>query len=85
LPTELDAVFVKALAKSLEQRYESAATFAGELRALSAILDVRTEVSDRPIPTVVARRARRSYAPWIALAVALAALAAAAGWFIGVR
>jgi serine/threonine protein kinase len=84
LPAELDAVFVKALAKSLEQRYESAATFAGELRAISAILDVRTEASDRPIPAAVARKAKRSYAPWIALAVALAALAVA-GWFIGVR
>jgi serine/threonine protein kinase len=85
LPGELDPVFVKALAKSLEQRYESAATFAGDLRAVSAILDVRTGGSDRPLPTSGPRQARRSYALWIVLAVALAALVSAAGWFIGTR
>jgi serine/threonine protein kinase len=85
LPAEVDPVFVKALAKSLEQRYASAATFAGELRAVSALLDVRTELSDRALPPSVTRHASRSYALWIALAVALVTLATAAAWFIGTR
>jgi serine/threonine protein kinase len=84
LPLELDAIVMKALAKSLDQRYQSAATLAAELRALSAILDVRSDAGDRPIQEVVGRRAQRSYGRWVAVALALAALAIA-GWFIAFR
>src|SRR5207253_545602 len=46
LPHEIDTVVAKALAKSLDKRYESAATFAAELRAVGAILDVRSSASE---------------------------------------
>ena len=84
LPRELDPIVAKALSQNVARRYASAATFAAELRSVAAILDVRSDTSERRAPPRVARPAKRSYRPWIALAAALAALAAAA-WFIGVR
>ena len=65
LPRELDAIVAKALAKSLGQRYEAAATLAAELRSIGAILDVRSE----SIEPVVARRAERSGRWTLALVV----------------
>ncbi len=55
LPRELDAIVAKALAKSLDRRYEAAATLAAELRSIGAILDVRSETAE----PVTARRAPR--------------------------
>jgi serine/threonine protein kinase len=81
LPTELDPLVAKALAKSLDQRYESSVTLAAELRAVAAILDVRSDAAApaNPHPMVQQPR-RRSGAGWIVLLVLLAALLAAA-WF----
>jgi serine/threonine-protein kinase len=86
LPPELDAIVAKALAKSLDQRYASAATFAAELRSVAAILDVRSSANEHLEMPVVLRRARWSATPWIVLglAVALVALGAAA-WLMRVR
>ena len=77
LPRELDAIVLKALAQSLEARYESAATLGGELRSIAAILDVRTETTEavRAGPPVPRRRGA-----WVAAAAVLAAMAAAAWW-----
>ena len=80
LPREVDAIVLKALAKSLDQRYESAATLAAELRSLAAILDVRSESAAPASTPVAVVPPRRSVAGWIALLLLLAALAAAA-WF----
>jgi non-specific serine/threonine protein kinase len=81
LPRELDPIVSKALAKSLDQRYESAATLAAELRSLAAILDVRAEISEsEPSAVPGVRGPRKSYAGWILLILLLAALGAAA-WF----
>jgi TolB-like protein len=46
LPKEFDPIVSKALAKSVNQRYESAAVMAAELRALGAVLDVRSGTSE---------------------------------------
>ena len=46
LPKEFDGIVLKALAKSVNQRYESAAVMAAELRALAAVLDVRSGTSE---------------------------------------
>src|SRR6266550_4017770 len=46
VPPELDDVVLKAVAPNPENRYQSAATFAAELRSVSAILDVRGSVGD---------------------------------------
>ena len=66
LPREVDAIVGKALAKSLDQRYESAATLAAELRSLAAILDVRSDSSEArggcAVPTI-RRRLDRAALP----------------------
>ncbi|HEV8348193.1 MAG TPA: protein kinase [Vicinamibacterales bacterium] len=81
LPRELDPIVMKALAKSLDQRYESAATVAAELRSMAAILDVRAEISESEPSTLAGVRGpRKSYVGWILLILLLAALGAAA-WF----
>ena len=80
LPREVDPIVLRALAKSLDQRYESSAALAAELRSVAAILDVRIE---SPAPAGGAAAVvppRRSVAGWLVLLVLLAALAAAA-WF----
>jgi serine/threonine protein kinase len=84
LPPELDLIVSKALAKSIDQRYASAATLAAELRSVAAILDVRTAADERPLMPVPPRAVRWSVTRWIALALAIVALAAAA-WFIRIR
>jgi TolB-like protein/predicted Ser/Thr protein kinase len=80
LPRELDAIVAKALAKSLAQRYESAATMAAELRTVAAILDVRSGASEPASAPMMMPQPRRSYAGWILFLVVLAALGAAAWW-----
>jgi serine/threonine protein kinase len=71
LPADLDAIALKMLSKARDQRYESAATVAAELRAVAAILDVR---EDRLEPVVGVR----APSPWFgvrpAVWVALAAI-----------
>jgi serine/threonine protein kinase len=78
LPRELDAIVAKALAKSLDQRVESAALLAAELRTVAAILDARSEAAEAAAPPPSATE--RSYAGWFILLVLLAALAAAGWW-----
>jgi serine/threonine protein kinase len=82
LPRDVDPIVGKALAKSLDQRYESAATLAAELRSIVAILDVRAEThASEPASAPIAMRPRRtSYAGWILLLLLLAALAAIGWW-----
>jgi hypothetical protein len=81
LPIELDPIVARALAKSLDQRYESAVTLAAELRSVGAILDVRADASPPPVVHAAVRQPKRSSgAGWIILLLVLAALAAAA-WF----
>ena len=79
-PRELDAVVAKTLAKSLDQRYEAAAAVAAELRAVCAILDVRSAESEPPSLVPLHAPAKRAYGRWIALALLLAALVAAGWW-----
>jgi TolB-like protein len=57
VPHEFDAIVSKALAKSLDHRYQSAATLAAELRSLVAILDVRADVAEaKPVRALPAAR-----------------------------
>ncbi len=80
IPPEFDPIVARALAKSLEQRYESAATLAAELRSVGAILDVRSDTQEAAAVFEPAQPARRSGAGWLVLLVLLAA-AGAAGWY----
>jgi serine/threonine-protein kinase len=77
LPPELDPILAKALAKSLDHRYETAATFAAELRSVAALLDVRSEASEAAGEVVAPGPPRRASRRWIFVLLALAALAAA--------
>jgi non-specific serine/threonine protein kinase len=79
VPKELDAIVAKALAKSLDTRYESAATLSAELRSIGAILDVRSDAAPGVGPPIAAGR-RRSGDRWMAWTL-LAAVIGAAGWY----
>jgi hypothetical protein len=74
VPRELDPIAVKALTRSPEERYESAATLAAELRSVAAILDVRSGAVEPPT-VAPARRRRQSVARWLIPALILAAVA----------
>jgi serine/threonine-protein kinase len=77
LPTELDAIVLRMLAKSLDQRSESAASIAAELRSVAAILDVRDDAAE-PVSTLVdSSRRSRGAGLWIMFAVLASLLAAA--------
>jgi serine/threonine protein kinase len=76
LPAELDAIVLKMLAKSLDQRYEAAATVAAELRSVAAILDVRDGVTEPLNVARVSARTRRDAGFWIAVVLAGASIIA---------
>ena len=79
IPKELDAIVAKALARQAEQRYESAATFAADLRSVGAVLDMRSDAAAPAVaPTTVPRQ--RSLGKWIGV-VLLVAAAGALAWY----
>jgi serine/threonine-protein kinase len=80
VPRELDAIVSKALAKSPDQRYASAATMAADLRAVAAMLDARSATSEPAAAPLAVRPAGRSYAGWVVFVLVLAALVAGAWW-----
>jgi TolB-like protein len=80
LPPELDAIVARTLAKSLDQRCQSAATLAAELRGVGAILDVRSDIQEAASAASPSRPARRSAGGWIVALLLLAALGAVA-WY----
>jgi serine/threonine protein kinase len=75
LPRELDPIVLKALATNRRDRYESAATFAAQLRAAAAILDARSD-RDELVPMPPARPLWRTPAVgWAAATLAMGAIA----------
>ena len=81
LPAEIDVIVGRALAKSLPNRYETAATMAAELRSVAAILDVRSEVIEAAgAPAMASAPRERSGLGWLAALLVIAAIAAAA-WY----
>ena len=81
LPAELDPIVGKAMAKSLEQRYESAVTLSAELRSVGAILDMRSDTQEAAGVFVPAQPARRSTGRWILLLLLLLVALGAAAWY----
>jgi serine/threonine-protein kinase len=73
VPRELDPIAVKALTRTPDARYESAATLAAELRSVAAILDVRSGLTEPPT-LQPDRLRRRSLAGWLIAALILAAI-----------
>ena len=80
----VDDLMFRSKIKSTATALGVAVTFAADLRAVAAILEVRAETADksRQVPL---RRVRRSKAPWIAAAIAALAAAAGALWWFFVR
>jgi TolB-like protein len=78
LPKELEPILGRALAKSLDQRYESAATFAAELRSIGAILDVRSDAAAPVVAQPLVAPRNRSLGKWLMLMLLLGAAGAAA-------
>lgn len=79
VPPELDDIVLRAVAPNPDLRYQSAATFAAELRAMGAILEVRGGAGDEDedpaaAPTTLGRVLTRTI-------VILAALGAIMWWF----
>jgi eukaryotic-like serine/threonine-protein kinase len=72
LPTELDEVFRRALAKDPRRRYGSAAELVAELRAALHSAAGRTQVVEPRAPAPRARRPGRP--PWLVPAIVLLAL-----------
>jgi serine/threonine-protein kinase len=60
VPRELDDVVLKAVAPNPDSRYQSAATFAAQLRSVAAVLDARGGVGDEEDhPSIEPRRPGR--------------------------
>jgi serine/threonine protein kinase len=80
VPDELDPIVQRALAKSLDHRYESTATLAAELRAVAAIVDERATAAEIEAASMPAGRGTPGAFPWrvTILVLTLAALAAGA-------
>jgi serine/threonine protein kinase len=81
LPSEVDATVVKMLARTLEDRYQTAATLAAELRSAMAVLDARSGVGVNADATrhhakpVTTQSRHRGAAFWAAVAVSAAVIA----------
>jgi eukaryotic-like serine/threonine-protein kinase len=78
LPAELDTILTRALSKNLDERYQSAASLAAELRSVAAVLDVRSGESATPDLIPLDEEPRSS--GWVVALILIAALVAA-WWF----
>jgi serine/threonine-protein kinase len=82
VPADLDAILTRALSRKIDERHQSAASLAAELRSIGAVLDVRTGDTPDPSPAIAFdERADRSMAGLMFAGLAAAAAAAAAVWW----
>jgi serine/threonine protein kinase len=80
LPRELDDMLMRAMAKDLDARQQSAASLSAELRSIAAVLDVRAGET-QPGELLPLDDEGSGAKWWVAGAVAIAAGAAAVWWF----
>lgn len=79
LPAELDSIVMKLLAKKVDDRYQTAAAVAADIRRATSELDTRMDEPERgELPPQEA--SERSAGLWLVL-LALVALAAVAAWW----
>ncbi|HEX6975189.1 MAG TPA: serine/threonine-protein kinase [Vicinamibacterales bacterium] len=81
VPPEFDALIARALAKDIEHRLQSAASFSAELRSIGAMLDVRTGDSPSPGELLPIDDDPGTARWWLVVAAGLA-IGAAAWWFL---
>jgi serine/threonine protein kinase len=83
-PAELDAVLARALTSDLDQRQQSAAALAAELRSVAAMLDVRTGDSSSPSALLPIDDSADRHAAGLLVGALIAAAAAAGGvwWWL---
>jgi serine/threonine protein kinase len=80
LPVEIDTIISRALAKGLDERYQSAASLAAELRSVEAVLDVRS--GETALADLIPLDDEPSNGKWIGLIVGLAIVAAVWWYFM---
>jgi eukaryotic-like serine/threonine-protein kinase len=78
LPPDVDAIVMRALSKGLDSRYQSAVSFAAELRSIAAVLDVRS--GDNTAGELIQLEEDRGGPLWIAVLL-IALVAGAAVWY----
>lgn len=83
VPKDVDVILTRALAKDIEGRQQSAASFSAELRSVAAVLDVRSGDSE-PHELIPIDDEGSGAGTWIAILLGLAAIGAAI-WYFGVR
>ena len=79
VPPELDAVALKALAPNPQSRFQSAVSFASELRSVGALLDARNLAEDEDVPVA---KGSSKVAPIVAAIVTLLGAGAAVWWWL---
>ena len=85
VPEELDELVRRAIAKSTDDRFQSAASFAAELRGIAAILDIRSGDSEPSarVESPRARRGRGRRGGGVQAALALVGVGALVWWLAG--
>ena len=86
IPAELDEIAVRALAKTVEGRFQSAASFSAQLRSVAAALDVRPDDKGGEFLLPVDDEADRTpTAVWVAGGAGVAAVGAVVWWILSRR
>jgi serine/threonine protein kinase len=78
VPADFESIVARAMAKEIDRRHQSAASFSAELRSVGAILDVRS--GDSAPGHLVPLDEESGSGKWWAAAIVVAALAAIIWW-----
>lgn len=83
IPTDLDAIVLRAISKDIEGRQQSAASLSAELRSIGAILDVRSgDTAPREVMPLPEDSPSRGAGYWIGLFVVVMIVAAVVWWWV---
>jgi serine/threonine-protein kinase len=78
VPPELDRIVGRMLASNIDNRYQSAATVAGELRTVATVLEARATAEEAALE--LPRRQRRGRSGTVLVLVVLAVITAIGLW-----
>jgi eukaryotic-like serine/threonine-protein kinase len=82
VPSDLDAVVLRALAKDIDARQQSAATLSAELRSIGAVLDIRAGDAGPGELLPLGDEPERGAGFWIGIFVVLTIVAAVVWWWV---